>query len=78
MSLQDGEVLEKGEAAVVVREGFLEEVPPELDLEIGLGVHQAEKPRKRECSVCALKASQWKNLLTSFLIPTDLEGYSII
>ena len=34
MSFQDGEVLGKQKGGVVVREGFLEEVPPELDLEI--------------------------------------------
>lgn len=34
MSLQGREVLRKREGGVAVREGFLEEVPPELDLEI--------------------------------------------
>lgn len=34
MSPQGGEDLGKGEGGVVVREGFLEKVPPELDLEI--------------------------------------------
>ena len=34
MSFQDGEVLGKQKGGVVVREGFLEEVPPELNLEI--------------------------------------------
>lgn len=34
MSLQCGGVLGNGEGGMVVKEGFLEEVPPELDLEI--------------------------------------------
>ena len=63
MSLQGREVLRKREGGVAVREGFLEEVPPEVDLEIRLGTYQGEKASKAECSVCGLKAPQGRNLM---------------
>lgn len=53
-----GEVLGKEEGRVVIRESFLEEVPPKLDLQLRLNVYQEEKAREGECSVCGSQAPE--------------------